>query len=63
LFSLLDDALHRLRGVNGGLSALILPRDEASLRNRVQHPVCFSLLFVRWQAAVALGSLSVGDEA
>jgi hypothetical protein len=30
LFSLLDDALHRLRGSNCGLPALILPRDDTA---------------------------------
>jgi hypothetical protein len=35
LVSLLDDALHRLRGSTGGLSALILPRDENGKEIRV----------------------------
>jgi hypothetical protein len=30
LFSLLDDAVHRLRGENCGLPALILPRDDTA---------------------------------
>jgi hypothetical protein len=30
MFSLLDDAVHRLRGSNCGLPALILPRDDTA---------------------------------